>query len=75
MLGVKQNRCSKCRYSFVSAAVEDNKYLPACIYILKTGKRRPCEAGENCVVFEKRMKEQDYGRDYHFGRQNERVYG
>jgi len=75
MLKVKRNKCKYCRYSFVSAVVEDNKYLPACIYILMTGKRRPCEAGENCVVFERQTNVPHFNRVDDFCGGVDRVYG
>ena len=27
--------------------------MPACVYILDTGRRRPCPAGEGCTEYER----------------------
>ena len=35
---------------------EDGGMLTACVYILKTGKRRGCPAGEGCTKYKKRTR-------------------
>ncbi len=45
------SRCADCLYHF--AAADPDCYravMPACVYILRTGRRRPCPAGEGCTV-------------------------
>lgn len=43
--------CRKCLYSCEVNVGEEGEMLRACTYILHTGKRRPCKAGEECTVF------------------------
>ena len=43
--------CAGCRHYFEAA--DPNCYrqsIPACVYILDEGRRRPCPAGEGCTV-------------------------
>ena len=46
-------RCADCAHHF--GAADPGCYravLPACVYILDTGRRRPCPAGEGCTEYE-----------------------
>ena len=44
-------KCKRCFYSFNHSA-----HLPTCDYILITGHRRPCPAGDNCTEFTTKRK-------------------
>lgn len=44
----KSDKCYKCRYG---TTVENMEV--ACLYILYTGERRPCPAGEGCTVYQR----------------------
>lgn len=48
--------CTHCRYGRRIDMGENGTMLTACLYILKTGKRRPCPVGEDCTVYEPRGK-------------------
>lgn len=46
------SRCADCLYHF--AAADPDCYravMPACVYILRTGRRRPCPAGAGCTEY------------------------
>lgn len=42
--------CDKTCYGCHYAELSDDGETPICLYILFTGKRRPCPAGEGCTV-------------------------
>lgn len=43
--------CGDCVYLTKMSGAGETK-IPACVYILETGMRRPCPAGKNCKVKE-----------------------
>ena len=45
-------RCGGCRYNLPVYMGDGDELLTACVYILRTGHKRPCPAGEACSVFE-----------------------
>lgn len=47
--------CKNCRFSGKALS----RSIRTCDYLLRTGKKRPCESGKNCTVFEKRTPEDD----------------
>ena len=49
--------CDSCRYSFRADVSGDGQMLTACVYILRTGTRRPCPYGEGCAVYRPRERE------------------
>lgn len=56
-MSVCDERCLRCDYGFVASNPQlENYSLPACEYLLRTGGRRPCEAGERCTQFVERCE-------------------
>jgi hypothetical protein len=51
-------KCKRCIYS-MWLALPKAGYWAACDYLGQTGKRRPCEAGDDCTVFVRRPKEKE----------------
>ena len=45
-------RCGGCRYGVPVYIGDGEELLTACVYILRTGKRRPCPPGEACWAYE-----------------------
>ncbi len=45
-------KCGGCRYSVPVYIGDGDELMTACVYILRTGKRRPCPPGEGCTVRE-----------------------
>lgn len=45
-------RCAACRYNLPVYIGDGDELLTACVYILRTGRKRPCPAGDACSVFE-----------------------
>ncbi len=45
-------KCDGCRFSIPVYMGDGEELLRACVYILRTGHRRPCPPGEQCRVFE-----------------------
>ena len=39
------------RYVTAREGIALHRSLPACVYILDTGRRRPCPAGDGCTEF------------------------
>ena len=52
-IAVCNARCRKCVYSVRDGATL-NRYN--CVYILITGRPRPCPAGRDCTEFKRRKK-------------------
>lgn len=48
---MNHNKCRTCRYSYLVDLGENGEMLRACVYIVKTGSRRPCAPGEACTVW------------------------
>ncbi len=48
--------CARCRFGRWVDLGEDGGMLTACCYILKTGERRGCPAGEGCTKYQKRTR-------------------
>ncbi len=56
-MSICDERCIGCDFGFIAANPQlENYSLPACEYLLRTGERRPCPAGEDCVVFTARSE-------------------
>lgn len=51
---MNHEKCRRCRYSYLVDLGENGDMLRACVYIAKTGVRRPCPAGPGCTVWEPR---------------------
>lgn len=47
-------RCKRCIHSCLTDVYDGKTQMRACVYILDTGKRRPCPAGDKCTAFEPR---------------------
>ena len=45
------SKCNSCWYSTPVITHQYAKPTRACVYILKTGHRRPCKPGEACTVY------------------------
>lgn len=45
-------RCAECRFAVPVYMGDGDELLTACVYILRTGHKRPCPAGAACSVFE-----------------------
>lgn len=54
-MSYKPNRCAKCAYG-VMISISHIKH-DACYYLIRTGKRRPCPAGDKCTEFKPKGKE------------------
>ncbi len=52
-------KCKSCRYSFLADIGEEGKLLTACVYILRTGSRRPCPFGRDCTAYRRRETRTD----------------
>ena len=52
-MGLVTERCWSCKYSCANQTGYNNHYVGAvtCDYFLKTGRRRPCEAGDDCTEY------------------------
>ncbi len=46
------DKCGGCRFSIPVYIGDGEELLRACVYILRTGRRRPCPPGEACRVYE-----------------------
>lgn len=44
-------KCKKCFYSGPVNFIVDDKRLYSCDYLILTGARRPCPAGNTCTVY------------------------
>ena len=44
-------RCRACGHCYIGFDMALCRSLPACVYILDTGRRRPCPAGDGCTEF------------------------
>lgn len=51
-------KCKRCIYS-MWLALPKAGYWAACDYLGQTGKRRPCEAGDSCTEFVRRIKNKE----------------
>jgi len=51
-----KEQCKRCCYSCPVDAGEDGRMLTACVYILHTGKRRPCKPEKDCTVYKPRLQ-------------------
>lgn len=63
---MKHEKCRNCRYSALMDMGEDGEMLRACIYILKTGTRRPSPPGENCTAWERDTKKDEARKKWAF---------
>ena len=45
------DHCRGCRYSRWMDLGDEGQMLRGCVYILRTGTRRPCPAGAGCTVY------------------------
>lgn len=50
------DKCRNCRYSTPVEMGENNQMLRGCVYILRTGTRRPCPGGTDCSVYRPRRR-------------------
>ena len=44
--------CEGCRFSVPVYIGDGDELMTACVYILRTGHRRPCPPGERCTAYE-----------------------
>ena len=44
--------CGGCRFASPIYMGDGDELMTACVYILRTGRRRPGPAGEGCTVYE-----------------------
>lgn len=44
--------CDGCRYAIPVYIGDGEELMSACVYILRTGHRRPCPPGAGCQVYE-----------------------
>ena len=51
------SNCKSCVYSCPVDFGSSGNPHTACVYILHTGKRRPCRPGEECTVYKPRQKD------------------
>lgn len=49
-------RCRRCRFGRRMDMTDDGRFYPACLYIVLTGRRRPCPPGDACTVYQRRAK-------------------
>ena len=56
-------RCGRCRFAVPVYMGDGDELLTACVYILRTGRRRPCPPGDGCQVFEPARPEHGRQRD------------
>ena len=49
--GLCTQRCRGCEYCYSGLDMALCRSMPMCEYILKTGRRRACPAGERCTEF------------------------
>lgn len=49
--------CEGCRYAAPVYMGDGDELMTACVYILRTGHRRPCPPGEGCTVREDAVRE------------------
>lgn len=47
-----EGTCARCRFGIPVYMGDGEELLTACVYILRTGRRRPCPPGEGCVAYE-----------------------
>ena len=48
--------CIGCRFAAPVYMGDGEELLTACVYLLRTGHRRPCPPGDGCRVFEPACK-------------------
>ena len=51
------DKCKSCAYSCALDIGSSRDPYTACVYILHTGKCRPCPPGKDCAVYEPRPKD------------------
>ena len=44
-------RCRSCGYCYIGLDMALCRSMPMCEYLLQTGRRRPCPAGDGCAAF------------------------
>ena len=44
-------RCRSCGYCYIGLDMALCRSMPMCEYLLQTGRRRPCPAGDGCTAF------------------------
>ena len=44
--------CQGCRFSVPIYIGDGDELLNCCVYILRTGRKRPCISGAGCTVYE-----------------------
>lgn len=44
--------CQGCRFSVPIYIGDGDELMNCCVYILRTGRKRPCIPGEGCTVYE-----------------------
>ena len=49
---MREKRCAGCRFAVPIYMGDGDELMTACVYILRTGRRRPCPPGEACRVYE-----------------------
>lgn len=52
MVETVRGGCAGCRYAVPVYIGDGDELLTACVYILRTGRRRPCPPGIGCGVYE-----------------------
>ena len=59
--GMDRTGCEGCRYCVPIYIGDGDELLSCCVYILRTGRKRPCKPGAGCTVYEKAgMDENSY---------------
>jgi len=58
VLDMDRTKCRSCDFSSVVDFGADGRMLRACLYILATGRRRPCAPGKGCTVYRPKGKKQ-----------------
>ena len=48
----RREGCGGCRFAVPVYMGDGEELLGACVYILRTGRRRPCPPGGACTVYE-----------------------
>ena len=49
---MKRTGCEGCRYSVPIYMGDGDELMDCCVYILRTGRKRPCIPGAGCTVYE-----------------------
>ena len=58
----ERSKCFYCRFGQWIQLSVGAKWQTVCVYILMTGKRRPCPYGEACSVYQPRKRRKGGGQ-------------